>query len=307
MNTYKVDWDYLDILFTRLSKEEFIYVANQMHVPLEDSMIRVEWIQKAKALYPDGLTLDQIAGLEIDHVQKNMNKKNWYAYKLNDSISSSKPIIDSEYIRYCIQNELIMFFNVHTYVCWYEDALWIRLSFFENDTGKVSYIPQGNDSIYITHIVGSDLILSTEIKEGYKQYIDQCICLALGRKSMNFVQLSGNDIQSLVNLINNKKCAGGLSSYKNQYMESPPLVTKVKHHNTTIPNNSSTVIMEDTSVISNNIKKSNYIFGEGIPDSIQSIKFNIHSHVPEEESNEYVSMEISMKGKKAMFLIFHNF
>ena len=45
-------------------------------------------------------------------MQKNMNKRPWFAYQLKDYIQNNNTNIDSEFIRSVIQKELDMFFNI---------------------------------------------------------------------------------------------------------------------------------------------------------------------------------------------------
>lgn len=56
--------------------------------------------------------LSQSLSITVLDMQKNMNKRPWFAYQLKDYIQNNNTNIDSEFIRSVIQKELDMFFNI---------------------------------------------------------------------------------------------------------------------------------------------------------------------------------------------------
>ena len=68
MDQYKVEWQYIDTLFLRLSKEEFFSIASQIGIQLDEKSTKYEWLSTIQSYFPEGLTFDQIACLDIDRI-----------------------------------------------------------------------------------------------------------------------------------------------------------------------------------------------------------------------------------------------
>ncbi|XP_031573781.1 centromere protein N-like [Actinia tenebrosa] len=218
--------DALKKLFNKFKKDELIDVLLDRGF-LDEGFQRTTATKSASVsrilkLLCEKLSDKQVAVLDLIYHQLHPKTKEWDVFLLSGfdpERARGSGLTDPKNFETQICSKLQLYFNVDVCVQLYNNALWIHLAFLENKTSQSTF----KDKVYLVYYPLSPYIMVTKMKAAYKQYILQAVTDVLGCTELKQQKLSGKDVQSLADLLLNKKSQGYFSEFRLKKMDSNPL------------------------------------------------------------------------------------
>ncbi|KAK3704033.1 hypothetical protein QZH41_017973, partial [Actinostola sp. cb2023] len=156
--------------------------------------------------------------------QSHPTNKEWHVYlmvEFDADRAREHRLSDSRILKTKLYNKFQHYFNMHVCVQPWKDALWIRLLIHEGQ--KISSA-SSNSTVYFVHYPLSPYIMMTSIKAAHKQYIFQVLLDVLGCNNIKELDLTGKDVQSLANVVLNRRSQGHFSEYRLNQVDDNPLL-----------------------------------------------------------------------------------
>jgi len=243
--------------------EKFLLRFTSNHLkqlfPLVPQSIRTKFlmVKNVTNLYfPNGLSYADVAKLDLDLIQTKENKQ-WTAYKLGFKLLDGErlqPELDVGRLTQVLRDELSAFYNHFTSAHLFEGSTWIRINIDLHKTDiQNTEVPAFSTIWSTTYVVchpHGRYILVHGILSSQKKFIFHALQSALKCHSIEPASLHGSNIESLIDLINNKESQGFFRDYRvgsidlnplDRSSAKPQLIPKPKD----VPN----VIIEDQHVI----------------------------------------------------------
>ncbi|XP_033105120.1 centromere protein N-A-like [Anneissia japonica] len=219
--------------------------------------------------------------LQLISAISNPTKK-WTVYQLTKSPEASpdQDVANPDEIHQRLKRQLSLFFKHFLSFRKHGNALWFHVAIQDSQHPRACFMP--SNSVLIVHYPHSHYVMVTSIKAAYKDFVMQALMNSLECTEIRELQLSGQSLDSLADMVLNRSSQGDFSQYRHNKVDENPLVPR-KSRKRTIADTSEELL--DGRISRENIKQkkrcdriNTSTFGSYAQPVLQTLKYTLDTN-----------------------------
>ncbi|KAI9598796.1 centromere protein Chl4/mis15/CENP-N [Syncephalis fuscata] len=189
----------------------------------ENNELRASLMNQLLAKYPAGLSISQMAQLDLQYVKRKQDALRWQTIKLvRDEDDAEKHMVwQEETIKFGINKMLSIYFDHYCHVERIDNNLWIQISIYDdmlqNDISNLNFIY----FIFVSH--SEEYLLYSKIEERYSTIILEVLRQVLRCDRLSEHELNDINYKSLIELLTKRNTLGSFSKYRLEQLDENPL------------------------------------------------------------------------------------